>query len=140
MISIQLAESDLKILGCFPVMCQLRPHLEQTKFVEQVRYQMKEGYQLAFLEVEKQAVAIAGFRISTCLALGKFLYIDDLVVDELKRSHTYGQQLFQWLIEYARNHECKHLSLDSGVQRFAAHRFYLMQRMSITSHHFSMEL
>ena len=138
--SIQLAESDFQISGCFPVISQLRPHLEQDKFLEQVRYQIKEGYQLAFLEIEKQAVAVAGFRISTCLASGKFLYIDDLVVDELKRSHSYGQQLFQWLIEYARNHECKHLSLDSGVQRFAAHRFYLMQRMSITSHHFSMKL
>ncbi|WP_257235848.1 GNAT family N-acetyltransferase [Nostoc sp. 'Peltigera malacea cyanobiont' DB3992] len=138
--SIQLAESDFQILKCFPVMSQLRPHQEQAKFVEQVRYQMKEGYQLVFLEVEEQAVAVAGFRISNCLASGKFLYIDDLVVDELKRSHSYGKQLFQWLIEYARNHDCKHLSLDSGVQRFAAHRFYLMQRMSITSHHFSMEL
>lgn len=138
--SIQLAESDFQILGCFPVIFQLHPHLEQSKFIEQVRYQMKEGYKLAFLEVEKQAVAIAGFRISNCLSSGKFLYIDDLVVDELKRSYSYGQQLFQWLIEYARNHECKHLSLDSGVQRFAAHRFYLRQRMSITSHHFSIEL
>ncbi|MGF1935749.1 MAG: GNAT family N-acetyltransferase [Nostoc sp. ChiQUE02] len=138
--SIQLAKTDFQILGCFPVISQLRPHLEQAKFVEQVRYQMKEGYQLAFLEVDKQAVAVTGFRISTCLASGKFLYIDDLVVDELKRSHSYGQQLFQWLIEYAKNHNCEHLSLDSGVQRFAAHRFYLMQRMSITSHHFSMEL
>ncbi|MCC5647748.1 GNAT family N-acetyltransferase [Nostoc sp. CHAB 5824] len=138
--SIQLAESDFQILGCFPVIYQLRPHLEQAKFLEQVRYQMKEGYQLAFLDVEKQAVAVAGFRISTCLALGKFLYIDDLVVDELKRSHSYGKQLFQWLIKYAKNHECEHLSLDSGVQRFAAHRFYLMQRMSITSHHFSIKL
>ncbi|MEH2149704.1 GNAT family N-acetyltransferase [Nostoc sp.] len=138
--SIQLAESDFQILGCFPVIFQLRPYLKEAKFVEQVRYQMKEGYQLVFLEVEQQAVAVAGFRISNCLALGKFLYIDDLIVDELKRSHSYGQQLFQWIIQYAINHDCKHLSLDSGVQRFAAHRFYLMQRMSITSHHFSMEL
>lgn len=138
--SIQLGKSDFEILKCFPIMSQLRPHQEPAKFVEQVRYQMKEGYQLAFLEVNEQAVAVAGFRISTCLASGKFLYIDDLVVDELKRSHSYGQQLFQWLIEYARNHDCEHLSLDSGVQRFAAHRFYLMQRMSITSHHFSIEL
>ncbi|WP_375496747.1 GNAT family N-acetyltransferase [uncultured Nostoc sp.] len=138
--SIQLAESDSQILGCFPVISQLRPHLEQDKFVEQVRYQMKERYQLAFLKIEEQTLAVAGFRISSCLASGKFLYIDDLVVDEFNRSHSYGQQLFQWLIEYARNHECKHLSLDSGVQRFAAHRFYLMQRMNITSHHFSIEL
>ncbi len=138
--SVQLAESDFQILKCFPVISQLGPHLEQAKFVEKVRYQIKEGYQLAFLEVEEQVVAVAGFRISTCLKVGKFLYIDDLVVDELKWSQGYGKQLFQWLIEYARNHGCEHLSLDSGVQRFAAHRFYLMQRMSITSHHFSIEL
>ncbi|OYE05223.1 GNAT family N-acetyltransferase [Nostoc sp. 'Peltigera membranacea cyanobiont' 232] len=140
MMSIQLAESDFQILGCFPVISQLRPHLEEAKFLEQVRYQMKEGYQIAFLEIEEQAVAVAGFRISTCLALGNFLYVDDLVVDELKRSQGYGKQLFQWLIEYAKNHGCKHLSLDSGVQRFGAHRFYLMERMSITSHHFGIEL
>jgi len=137
---IKLAEFDSEILGCFPIMSQLRPHLQQVNFVEQVRHQMKEGYKLAFLQSEKQTVAVAGFRISTCLASGKFLYIDDLVVDELKRSQGYGQQLFQWLIEYAQNHHCQHLSLDSGVQRFEAHRFYLMQRLSITSHHFSMEL
>lgn len=138
--SIQLAESDIQILGCFPVMSQLRPHLEEDKFIEQVKYQMKEGYQIAFLEIEKQTLAVAGFRILTCLASGKFLYIDDLVVDEWKRSQNYGQQLFQWLIEYATDNHCQQLSLDSGVQRFAAHRFYLTQRMSITAHHFSIEL
>ncbi|MFN6500043.1 MAG: GNAT family N-acetyltransferase [Nostoc sp. DedQUE01] len=138
--SIQLAESDFQILGCFYVMSQLRPHLQEAKFIEQVRYQMKEGYRIAFLEIEEQTLAVAGFRISTCLSSGKFLYIDDLVVDEWKRSQNYGQQLFQWLIEYATNNDCEQLSLDSGVQRFEAHRFYLMQRMSITSHHFSIEL
>ncbi|WP_244918220.1 GNAT family N-acetyltransferase [Nostoc linckia] len=138
--SIQLAESDIQILSCFPVMSQLRPHLEEDKFIEQVRYQMKEGYKIAFLEIDKETLAVAGFRILTCLASGKFLYIDDLVVDEWKRSQNYGQQLFQWLIEYATNNHCQQLSLDSGVQRFAAHRFYLTQRMSITAHHFSIEL
>lgn len=138
--SVQLAKSDSQIIECFPVMFQLRPHLEQAKFVEQVRYQMKEGYQLAFLQVNGLTIAVVGFRIYTCLSLGKFLYIDDLVVEESKRSQGYGQQLFQWLIEYAKNHNCKYLSLDSGVQRFQAHRFYLIQNMNITSHHFAMEL
>ncbi|WP_289792254.1 GNAT family N-acetyltransferase [Chlorogloeopsis sp. ULAP01] len=121
-------------------MSQLRLHLQKTEFVEQVRHQMKEGYKLAFLQIQEQVLAVAGFRVSTCLASGKFLYIDDLVVDELNQSQGYGQNLFQWLIEYAQNHQCQHLSLDSGVQRFTDHRFYLMQRMNITSHHFSIEL
>jgi hypothetical protein len=30
--------------------------------------------------------------------------------------------------------------LDSGVQRFGAHRFYLRRRMDITSHHFALDL
>lgn len=32
------------------------------------------------------------------------------------------------------------LELDSGVQRFDAHRFYLVQRMLNTAHHFRLTL
>jgi GNAT superfamily N-acetyltransferase len=137
---IQLAESDVQILECFPVLTQLRPHLKQENFLEQVQRQKKGGYQLSFLERDGQVVAVAGFRISECLAWGQFLYVYDLVVDEAVRSGGYGQHLFEWLIEFARHHDCKQLHLDSGVQRFDAHRFYLRQRMNIASHHFSLDL
>jgi GNAT superfamily N-acetyltransferase len=74
------------------------------------------------------------------LAWGQFLYVYDLVVDEAERSKGYGQKLLTWLIEFAQHHNCQQLHLDSGVQRFDAHRFYLQQRMNITSHHFSTNL
>jgi hypothetical protein len=35
---------------------------------------------------------------------------------------------------------CTTIELDSGVQRFDAHRFYLRERFSITSHHFGKPL
>jgi hypothetical protein len=35
---------------------------------------------------------------------------------------------------------CRSLDLDSGVQRFEAHRFYLRERMNITAHHFDLRL
>ena len=44
-----------------------------------------------------------------------------------------GGALFDWLVAEARAAGCKQLDLDSGVQRFAAHRFYLMKRMSISN-------
>jgi len=37
-------------------------------------------------------------------------------------------------------HGCKNLELDSGVQRFDAHRFYLLKRMNISSYHFSIKI
>jgi GNAT superfamily N-acetyltransferase len=138
--SIQLAASPDQILRCFPVVSQLRPHLDQASFVDRVQRQMQMGYQLVFLDTENQVVAIAGFRISECLAWGKFLYVDDLVTDERGRSRGYGQQLFAWLTAYAKQQGCEQLQLDSGVQRFDAHRFYFHQRMSITSYHFAVKL
>jgi GNAT superfamily N-acetyltransferase len=137
---IQLAESDTQIERCFSVMTQLRPHLSQADFVDRVQQQRQTGYQLVFLEMENQVVAVAGFRISNNLAWGKFLYVDDLIVDKNKRSHGYGKQLFQWLVKYAQDRHCKQLHLDSGVQRFAAHKFYLQQNMNISSHHFSLTI
>jgi GNAT superfamily N-acetyltransferase len=134
--SIQLAQSDNQILACFPILSQLRPNLQQDTFLAQVRQQ--QGYQLAFLEVENQLVAVAGFCISECFAWGKFLYVYDLVVRESDRSQGSGQQIFEWLTKFAKNQDCQQLHLDSGVQRFDAHRFYMQQRMAITSHHFAL--
>jgi GNAT superfamily N-acetyltransferase len=136
--SIQLAQSDTQFLACFPILLQLRPNLQQETFLAQVRQQQQQGYQLAFLELENQLVAVAGFHISECFAWGKFLYVYDLVVRESDRSQGSGQQMFAWLTEFAKTQGCQQLHLDSGVQRFDAHRFYMQQRMAITSHHFAL--
>jgi GNAT superfamily N-acetyltransferase len=139
-VSIQLAESDSQILECFSILAQLRPHLKQEHFLEQVQRQQRNGYQLTFLEQDDRVFAVAGFCLSECLAWGPFLYVYDLVVDEAVRSKGHGQALFAWLVEFAKLHNCSELHLDSGVQRFDAHRFYLQHRMNIASHHFSLHL
>lgn len=137
---VQLAETDAQILQCFSTLSQLRLHLKQETFLEQIHRQQQDGYQLAFIAVDNRAVAVAGFYISECLASGRFLHVYDLVVDEAVRSQQYGQRLFEWLVQHAKSHNCNELDLDSGVQRFDAHRFYLRQRMHISSHHFSLPL
>lgn len=84
--------------------------------------------------------AVAGFRISECLAWGRFLYVDDLVASANDRSKGYGGTLFDWLVAYARDAGCDEFHLDSAVHRFAAHRFYLNKRMAIEAHHFGLKL
>jgi GNAT superfamily N-acetyltransferase len=139
--TISIATSTQAITDCFPVITELRPHLELTDFVAQVQRQQQQfNYQLIYLQVDETIQTVAGFRVSESLAWGKFLYVDDLVSKSGDRSKGYGNQLFNWLIDYARTENCQQLTLDSGVQRFAAHRFYLHQRMEITSHHFTIKL
>jgi GNAT superfamily N-acetyltransferase len=136
-----LAESEEQICRCFPVVAELRPHVLEREFVERVRRQQREsGYQLVFVEESGAVRAVAGFRIAEFLAWGRILYVDDLVTVSTERSRGNGQALFDWLVARAKSNACAQLHLDSGVQRFDAHRFYLRQRMSITSHHFSLIL
>lgn len=137
---IRIAQDDDAIQRCFPVIAELRTHLVANEFVERVRRQQKEGYQLAFIEDEGAVKAVAGFRFGEYLCWGKILYVDDLVTTAGARSQGYGQQIFDWLLAQARAAGCAEFHLDSGVEKFGAHRFYLRNRMSISSHHFSLKL
>lgn len=134
--AIHIAETDAQIESCFPIVEQLRPHLVKEGFVAKVRRQEAQGYRLAFLEDEGKVVAVAGFRVFENLIGGRVLYVDDLVTDSAQRSTGRGKAIFAWLLKQARREQCRFLELDSGVQRFDAHRFYLANRMIISSHHF----
>lgn len=138
---VALAEGREQVARCFAVMRELRTGLpSEDAFVEQVLRQQAQGYRLAFVEADGAVRAAAGFRLSENLAWGRFLYVDDLVTRAVDRSQGWGKVLMDWLLAEARAAGCAELHLDSGVQRFDAHRFYLAQRMQITSHHFALKL
>lgn len=136
--TIRIAETNDEIRACFLVMTQLRPHLAAEEFVLRIRRQQESGYRLAWLDADGRVTAVAGFRLLENLAWGRFLYVDDLVTDGETRSRGHGERLFAWLVAEAGRNGCGELHLDSGVQRFGAHRFYLRHGMDITSHHFGM--
>jgi GNAT superfamily N-acetyltransferase len=138
--SVICAQTDEEILDCWPVMVQLRPHLQQAGFVPRVRRQFEQGYRLSFVREGKTAVAVAGYRLMDNLICGRFCYVDDLVTAAEARSKGYGAELMGWLCQFAASENCSRLELDSGVQRFDAHRFYLRHQMFISCHHFSLEL
>jgi len=139
-IHVALAESDSDISACFPVMSQLRPHLIEAEFVARVRRMQRAGFHLAALTADGAVRAVAGYRYHEKLFSGRTLYVDDLVSDTSHRSRGHGARLLAWIADEARAHDCDVLELDSGVQRFDAHRFYFRERMRISSYHFTRAL
>ena len=129
-----------QIRACFPVMVQLRPHLTQDRFVEQVERMRRGGYRMLAVAEGDVIRALAGYRIGEMLAYGRFLYVDDLITDESGRSRGFGALLFDRLKSIAHDEKCVALHLDSGVQRRRAHRFYFREGMHIPSYHFSMPI
>ena len=71
---------------------------------------------------------------------GRRLYVDDLVSDENRRSQGVGKMMLDWLETQAKALGCTALTLDSGVQRLRAHRFYFREGMHIASFSFKKAL
>jgi GNAT superfamily N-acetyltransferase len=134
------ANTDAEIAACYDVMAELRPHIDRGKFVPLIRSMQEGGFRLACIRVEGRVVAVAGYRISTNLVIGRNLYVDDLVTAETGRSKGYGRELLAWLRGIAVENGCKGFHLDSGVQRKRAHEFYLREGLELSSYHFSVRL
>lgn len=139
--TIQLAVTDEEIKSCFPAMHELRPFLKEEDFVPGVRRMMKTGFQLVYLKTDEGKVpAVGGFRFEEMFHRGKSIYLDDLSTMEAYRNEGYGGKILDWLLELAKKESCHSFHLDSGVQRFDAHRFYLRKKFNITGHHFAIQL
>lgn len=135
--TVRLAESETDLRRIGPVLRELRPAFDNEQLVSQIEEQMKLGYQVAYVEAAGKVLCVAGFVVGLKLAWGKHIYVDDLVTAEHHRSEGAGAKMIGWLKAHARSLGCGQLHLDSGVQRFGAHRFYLREGFDISSHHFA---
>ena len=120
--------------------------LAQAEFVHrQLRPQLPANYvgrlSEVFVNGARMALVVDGGAVR-CVALwrgienthdGRRLYVDDLVSDEACRSQGAGKMMLDWLEAKAVSLGCDTLTLDSGVQRQRAHRFYFREGMHIPS-------
>ena len=134
---VHLVKSETELPAIAEILLQLRPQYSQESLVEQIKKQQKSGYQLAYVKSNNNILCVAGFVVGEKIAWGKHIYIDDLVTNENHRSTGVGTFIINWFKNYCKELGCKQLHLDSGIQKFPAHRFYLANRFNIASHHFS---
>ena len=137
---IKKCTSDNDIAKCWQVIVELRPHLIESEFINTVKEMVSEGYQLAFIEEDGKAAAAIGYRYLQYLYNGKHIYIDDLSTLPAARGKGYGGKLLDFVEAEAKAKGYKVVTLDSGHQRFDAHRLYLNKGFKIVAHHFSKTL
>lgn len=134
---VRFLENNSDYQAVLEVMLQLRTSYDMDSLSEQIKKQQTAGYQVVYVKSPEGILAVSGFVVGDKLAWGKYIYIDDLVTNAEHRSRGVGKFLLRWFKAYAVEKGCEQIHLDSGVQRFAAHKFYLREGFNITSHHFS---
>ena len=123
--TIKEIQSKKEIVEAFPVMKQLRTHLDEQEYLNLVLdAQENDRYKMYALIEANQIVAVIGFKPMITLYYGRFIWVCDLVTDADKRSNGYGEHLLSYVHRWAQEYNYETVALSSGLQREDAHRFY----------------
>jgi GNAT superfamily N-acetyltransferase len=116
--------SDEEIREAFPIVAELRDHLDEAQYLDLYERMAEEGYRLFAVYDDETPVAVAGVTISTNFYLGRHAYVYDLVTTAEERSKGHGTRLLEFVHEWAAERDCEAVELESGLWRDDAHRFY----------------
>lgn len=137
---VELTPGDPRWHATLPVLQQLRPHLTAESLADVLAAGTPQGLRFTAIFDGDACLAVAGWRVVANTSAIRKLHVDDLVTAVGERSRGHGATLLRALVERAREMGCRRLDLDSGVQRHAAHRFYLREGLDIVGHHFGRSL
>ena len=93
-------------------------------------------YQLFGAFTGDQLAGVAGAWIATKIWCGRYLEIDNLVVDPAQRSAGIGGELIRHLEALAVDRDCKVVVLDSYTANHPSHRLYHRLGFEIWGFHF----
>ena len=108
----------------YPVLSQLRDHLTEAAFLEQLDVMREDGYRLFALFEDGEVVAVVGLVVRRNFFCDRHVFVEDLVTDEDKRGEGNGSRLLEYVHEFAREQSCSYVELESGLWREEAHEFY----------------
>jgi GNAT superfamily N-acetyltransferase len=93
-------------------------------------------YQLLGAFLDERLAGVCGAWIATKIWCGRYLEIDNLVIDPELRSFGIGSQLIGRLEELAREAGCQVMVLDSYTSNHPSHRLYHRLGFEIWGFHF----
>lgn len=97
------------------------------------------GYHCAGLYYDGELIGISGYWIGVKFYCGKYLELDNVIIDEAHRSKGFGELLVDWLEQHARDINCEMVMLDAYTSNTRAHKFYTQKDYAIIGYHFAKE-
>ncbi|WP_174615052.1 GNAT family N-acetyltransferase [Virgibacillus ihumii] len=124
-LQIKELESKQEITAAFPVIIQLRKHLDKDTYLDLVLdAKVNDNYRMFALYNQDRIAAVVGVKPMITLYYGRFVWVCDLVTDEASRSKGLGEKLLSYVHTWAKENNYESVALSSGLQREDAHRFY----------------
>lgn len=108
----------------YPLIVQLNPTLSFERFCALLRDMLTDSYFLIGAFCGEKLLGVSGCWVATKFYCGRYLEIDNFVVDEPWRGQRVGEKIIQFAIAEAQRLGCEAVMLDVYTDNEAANRFY----------------
>lgn len=129
-------KSKKDILSCFGLLKQLQPDLTQKKMSSCLSLMLPMGYRIFSIYQGKKIAGCSGIWTGAKFYCGKYMEIDNFVVDEKYRSKGVGKLFTDFIVQLAKKENCEVIMLDAYTTNHASHKFYLREGFVIKGYHF----
>lgn len=128
-----LAPSEYPLM--LPLVAALNPNTDPELLATRLQQLDQGGYECAGAFIDGKLIAICGIWTLVKVYSGLQMEIDNVAVDERFRNQKIGDQLMQWVYEYAKSKGCYSVELNAYVSNSKAHKFYMNQGFRILGFH-----
>lgn len=108
----------------FPILRELRPHLDMDSYLELLAVMRQRGYRMFGAFEEDEIVAIVGIEVTVNFHQGRHMWVYNLIASSRVRHKGYGSKMMAFVETLAQDEGCNSVALWSGTMRTEAHRFY----------------
>jgi len=133
-------DNTQEVARAFPILVQLRPHLDLETYQRLIHSMKTESYELwAFVEHD-EIKGLMGMRVYTDFVRGAHLYVDDLVIDEKYRSQKIGAKLLAFAELEAKQRKIPSLRLACALSNTGGMKFYEREAWTKRSYNYVKKL
>jgi ribosomal protein S18 acetylase RimI-like enzyme len=125
MYQIQILSQKSEMLNQFDVVKQLYTDFAFEKYGTLLDEMLLNNYKQIIIVENNETIALTGFWIGTKLWCGKYVEIDNFIVDEKYRGKKIGDILVKEILKIADEEKATQICLDAYTTNFSAAKFYM---------------
>ncbi|MDN3596777.1 GNAT family N-acetyltransferase [Zunongwangia endophytica] len=103
---------------------------------ERFEQMLKQNYQCFGIFMDSKIIGVFGLWEMTRHYAGKIYEVDHIVIAEAHRGQGIGEKLFSFIDDLAKKNNAATVELNTYVENFKSHKFYMNQGYVIRGYHF----
>ncbi len=125
------------ILSIVPFLQQLNNgHISEETLKERALEMATQNYECLGIFDAAELIGVCGMWFQTRHYAGRSCEIDHVIIDDGYRNQGIGGKMMDFIYDYARKEECNWVELNTYVDNFPSHKFYINQDFMAKGYHF----